>query len=162
MARRCPDDDAPKRNDSVSTGVAGSRIGASAARASSSAWRDLTAALFHCQLPSETKSGDQHGHQQAAAEDDEAPGGRTLPELLLWRHAPPFDAFRDIAHDQAAGCLRATRHRRQSLSGLWFLQGSRRRDPYRWALTLRIGLSISLFVLLLLSYRFGLVPGYSQ
>lgn len=30
------------------------------------------------------------------------------------------------------------------------------------ALTLRIGLSIAVFVLLLLSYRFGAVPGYSQ
>jgi hypothetical protein len=30
------------------------------------------------------------------------------------------------------------------------------------ALTIRIGLSIALFALLLISYRFGLVPGYSQ
>lgn len=30
------------------------------------------------------------------------------------------------------------------------------------ALTLRIGLSIAAFVILLLSYRFGLIPGYSQ
>jgi type II secretory pathway pseudopilin PulG len=30
------------------------------------------------------------------------------------------------------------------------------------ALTLRIGLSISLFLLLLLGFRFGLIPGYTQ
>lgn len=30
------------------------------------------------------------------------------------------------------------------------------------ALTVRIGLSIGLFILLLLSFRFGLIPGYSQ
>jgi hypothetical protein len=30
------------------------------------------------------------------------------------------------------------------------------------ALTLRIGLSIGLFALLLLAFRFGLIPGYSQ
>jgi hypothetical protein len=30
------------------------------------------------------------------------------------------------------------------------------------ALTLRIGLSIALFLLLLASFRFGLIPGYSQ
>lgn len=48
-------------------------------------------------------------------------------------------------------------------SGLWFLYKDRG-DGTRTvrALTLRIGLSISLFILLLLSYRFGIVPGYSQ
>ncbi|MFA7293467.1 MAG: twin transmembrane helix small protein [Rhodocyclaceae bacterium] len=49
-------------------------------------------------------------------------------------------------------------------SGLWFLyrdQGAASTRTVR-ALTLRIGLSIALFALLLLSYRFGLVPGYSQ
>ncbi len=30
------------------------------------------------------------------------------------------------------------------------------------ALTLRIGLSISLFLLLLLGFRFGFIPGYTQ
>ncbi|MES2771923.1 MAG: twin transmembrane helix small protein [Pseudomonadota bacterium] len=30
------------------------------------------------------------------------------------------------------------------------------------ALTLRIGLSIGLFLLLLLGFRFGFIPGYSQ
>jgi len=30
------------------------------------------------------------------------------------------------------------------------------------ALTLRIGLSISLFLLLLAGFRFGFIPGYSQ
>ena len=48
-------------------------------------------------------------------------------------------------------------------SGLWFLyqdRGSGTRTIR--ALTVRIGLSISLFILLLLAYRFGLVPGYSQ
>jgi hypothetical protein len=30
------------------------------------------------------------------------------------------------------------------------------------ALTLRIGLSITLFVMLLLAFRFGVIPGYSQ
>jgi hypothetical protein len=48
-------------------------------------------------------------------------------------------------------------------SGLYYLnrdrgQGSRTVK----ALTLRIGLSIAVFVILLLSYRFGLIPGYSQ
>jgi hypothetical protein len=48
-------------------------------------------------------------------------------------------------------------------SGLWFLYKDRGEGSRTVrALTLRIGLSISLFVLLLLSYRFGLVPGYSQ
>ncbi|HNN44440.1 MAG TPA: twin transmembrane helix small protein [Azospira sp.] len=48
-------------------------------------------------------------------------------------------------------------------SGLWFLYKDRGEGTRTVrALTLRIGLSISLFVLLLLSYRFGLVPGYSQ
>ncbi|TXG95015.1 MAG: twin transmembrane helix small protein [Rhodocyclaceae bacterium] len=48
-------------------------------------------------------------------------------------------------------------------SGLWFLYKDRGEGTRTVrALTLRIGLSISLFVLLLLSYRFGFVPGYSQ
>jgi hypothetical protein len=48
-------------------------------------------------------------------------------------------------------------------SGLWFLYKDRGTGTRTVrALTLRIGLSISLFILLLLSYRFGLVPGYSQ
>lgn len=48
-------------------------------------------------------------------------------------------------------------------SGLWFLYKDRGEGSRTVrALTLRVGLSISLFVLLLLSYRFGLVPGYSQ
>jgi len=48
-------------------------------------------------------------------------------------------------------------------SGLWFLYKDRGEGTRTVrALTLRIGLSISLFVLLLFSYRFGLVPGYSQ
>ena len=48
-------------------------------------------------------------------------------------------------------------------SGLWFLYRDRGAGARTvQALTLRIGLSIALFVLLLLSYRFGLIPGYSQ
>jgi hypothetical protein len=48
-------------------------------------------------------------------------------------------------------------------SGLWFLYRDRGEGTRTVrALTLRIGLSISLFLLLLISYRFGLVPGYSQ
>lgn len=48
-------------------------------------------------------------------------------------------------------------------SGLWFLYRDRGTGTRTVrALTIRIGLSISLFILLLLSYRFGLVPGYSQ
>ena len=48
-------------------------------------------------------------------------------------------------------------------SGLWFLYRDRGAGTRTVrALTIRIGLSISLFVLLLISYRFGLVPGYSQ
>jgi len=48
-------------------------------------------------------------------------------------------------------------------SGLWFLYRDRGTGTRTVrALTIRIGLSISLFVLLLISYRFGLVPGYSQ
>ena len=48
-------------------------------------------------------------------------------------------------------------------SGLWFLYRDRGAGARTvQALTLRIGLSVSLFVLLLLSYRFGFIPGYSQ
>lgn len=48
-------------------------------------------------------------------------------------------------------------------SGLFFLyrdHGGGTRTAR--ALTVRIGLSLILFIALLLSYRFGLVPGYSQ
>ena len=48
-------------------------------------------------------------------------------------------------------------------SGLFFLYrdrgGSERTAK---ALTLRIGLSIALFLLLLAGFRFGLIPGYTQ
>lgn len=48
-------------------------------------------------------------------------------------------------------------------SGLFFLYrdrgGSNRMVR---ALTVRIGLSIALFILLLLAFRFGFIPGYSQ
>ena len=48
-------------------------------------------------------------------------------------------------------------------SGLFFLYrdrgGSERTAK---ALTLRIGLSIVIFVLLLAGFRFGLIPGYTQ
>ncbi|MFC5299851.1 twin transmembrane helix small protein [Azospira restricta] len=48
-------------------------------------------------------------------------------------------------------------------SGLWFLYRDRGTGTRAVrALTVRIGLSISLFILLLVSYRFGLIPGYSQ
>jgi hypothetical protein len=48
-------------------------------------------------------------------------------------------------------------------SGLWFLYRDRGTGTRMVrALTIRIGLSIALFALLLISYRFGLVPGYSQ
>ena len=49
------------------------------------------------------------------------------------------------------------------LSGLFFLYrdrgGSRRTLK---ALTLRVGLSIGLFVLLMIAFRMGLIPGYNQ
>lgn len=48
-------------------------------------------------------------------------------------------------------------------SGLYFLhrdQGASTRTVK--ALTLRIGLSIGLFFILLIAYRFGLIPGYNQ
>lgn len=48
-------------------------------------------------------------------------------------------------------------------SGLFFLyrdRGSSARSAK--ALTLRIGLSLLLFALLLVGFRLGLVPGYSQ
>jgi hypothetical protein len=48
-------------------------------------------------------------------------------------------------------------------SGLWFLYHDRGTGTRTVrALTIRIGLSISLFILLLVSYRLGFVPGYSQ
>ena len=48
-------------------------------------------------------------------------------------------------------------------SGLFYLYRDRGASA-RTAkvLTLRIGLSIALFILLLLSFRFGLIPGYTQ
>jgi len=48
-------------------------------------------------------------------------------------------------------------------SGLFFLyrdHGAGQRTVR--ALTLRIGLSVAFFVLLLASFRFGLIPGYTQ
>ena len=48
-------------------------------------------------------------------------------------------------------------------SGLVFLyrdRGAGQRTAR--ALTLRIGLSITLFILLLTGFRFGLIPGYTQ
>ncbi|MBK7648184.1 MAG: twin transmembrane helix small protein [Betaproteobacteria bacterium] len=48
-------------------------------------------------------------------------------------------------------------------SGLVFLyrdRGAGQRTAR--ALTLRIGLSITLFILLLAGFRFGLIPGYTQ
>ncbi|HQU80737.1 MAG TPA: twin transmembrane helix small protein [Azonexus sp.] len=48
-------------------------------------------------------------------------------------------------------------------SGLFYLYRDRGAgERTAWALTLRIGLSIALFVLLLLGFRFGFIPGYSQ
>ena len=47
-------------------------------------------------------------------------------------------------------------------SGLFFLYRDRTGDRLVKALTLCIALSIALFIVLLLSYRFGLIPGYGQ
>ena len=47
-------------------------------------------------------------------------------------------------------------------SALFFLYRDRSGDRLVRALTVRIALSIAVFVVLLLSYRFGLVPGYVQ
>ena len=48
-------------------------------------------------------------------------------------------------------------------SGLFFLYRDRGEGTRTArALSIRIGLSLILFIALLLSYRFGLVPGYSQ
>jgi hypothetical protein len=48
-------------------------------------------------------------------------------------------------------------------SGLFFLYRDRGAGSRTVrALTLRIGLSIALFIALLLAFRFGLIPGYSQ
>ena len=47
-------------------------------------------------------------------------------------------------------------------SGLFFLYRDRSGDRLVKALTLRIGLSIAIFVVLLLSFRFGLIPGHVQ
>ena len=48
-------------------------------------------------------------------------------------------------------------------SGLVFLYRDRGAgERTAKVLTLRIGLSIALFILLLLGFRFGLIPGYTQ
>ncbi len=48
-------------------------------------------------------------------------------------------------------------------SGLFFLYRDRGAGVRAAkALTLRIGLSIAIFVLLLIGFRFGLIPGYTQ
>jgi len=48
-------------------------------------------------------------------------------------------------------------------SGLFFLFRDRgASDRAVKALTLRIGLSMAIFALLMLGYRFGLIPGYGQ
>lgn len=48
-------------------------------------------------------------------------------------------------------------------SGLWFVYRDRGGGTRAVrALTWRIGLSISLFIVLLAGFRFGLIPGYSQ
>ncbi len=48
-------------------------------------------------------------------------------------------------------------------SGLFFLYRDRGAgDRAVKALTVRIGLSIAIFVLLMLGYRFGLIPGFGQ
>lgn len=47
-------------------------------------------------------------------------------------------------------------------SGLFFLYRDRTGDRLVKALTLRIALSIAIFIVLLLSYRFGLIPGYGH
>ena len=49
------------------------------------------------------------------------------------------------------------------LSGLFYLYRDRGEgERMARVLTWRIGLSITLFVLLLLGFRFGLIPGYTQ
>lgn len=48
-------------------------------------------------------------------------------------------------------------------SGLFFLYRDRGQGVRAArALTLRIGLSIAIFALLLIGFRFGLIPGYTQ
>jgi hypothetical protein len=47
-------------------------------------------------------------------------------------------------------------------SGLFFLYRDRTGDRLVKALTLRVALSIAIFIVLLLSYRFGLIPGYGH
>jgi len=48
-------------------------------------------------------------------------------------------------------------------SGLFFLYKDRGAGSRTVrALTLRIGLSIGLFIILMLAFRFGLIPGYNQ
>lgn len=48
-------------------------------------------------------------------------------------------------------------------SGLFFLYRDRGAGSRAVrALTVRIGLSIGLFLILMLAFRFGLIPGYSQ
>ena len=49
------------------------------------------------------------------------------------------------------------------LSGLFYLYRDRGEgERMARALTWRIGLSITLFLLLLLGFRFGFIPGYTQ
>ena len=49
------------------------------------------------------------------------------------------------------------------LSGLFYLYRDRvAGERMARVLTWRIGLSITLFLLLLLGFRFGLIPGYTQ
>ncbi|HZX32813.1 MAG TPA: twin transmembrane helix small protein [Rhodocyclaceae bacterium] len=48
-------------------------------------------------------------------------------------------------------------------SGLFFLYRDRGAGTRAVrALTVRIGLSIGLFIILMVAFRFGLIPGYSQ
>jgi len=47
-------------------------------------------------------------------------------------------------------------------SALFFLYRDRDGDRLVRTLTVRIALSIAVVVVLLLSYRFGLIPGYAQ
>ncbi len=46
-------------------------------------------------------------------------------------------------------------------SALWFMLRDRGKDPKRMvkALALRVGLSVTLFVMLMAGYYFGLIPG---
>ena len=46
-------------------------------------------------------------------------------------------------------------------SALWFMLRPSKEDPQRMvkALALRVGLSVTLFLMLMLGYYFGLIPG---